>query len=362
MLKAFFIGLAFSAVSASFALAQTSFFRFGESLMRIEKSGSSVAIFYQQPREGLIEVGVRSGTLWFSGNLLGSKLSGEARIFSARCQTAVTYTMSGTWNSTDLIILTGQIPRLNDQCQIATRVSTTAELRLTDQTSRASGVQASDRNVVSGGGNPSLPDNFQALNSRWQELNSRCRGGSGDDPRTHEACQRRNAVEQQIKNLGYTYGCPGDAGYEAYWRSGCNSSQTLAVAENFNNSGVTVRQQPNYAQPNQNQAKPLSGGDFVALLLIIIAIPLTPYLIYCYLTESCPKCSTRNFRSSAQGRVIVGREHKYRTRKIYKKDMNGVTTFSHSVQEPYYEQSVNYELKCKSCGTNWTVSRKEAEN
>jgi hypothetical protein len=39
----------------------------------------------------------------------------------------------------------------------------------------------------------------------WYDLNKQCRGGSGDDPRTEEACNRRQEVDDQLRRAGCSY-------------------------------------------------------------------------------------------------------------------------------------------------------------
>lgn len=52
----------------------------------------------------------------------------------------------------------------------------------------------------------------------WAALNAACRGGRGDDPRTHTACARRDALDAELASGGWCYGRPGDAGYQRVWR------------------------------------------------------------------------------------------------------------------------------------------------
>ena len=60
-------------------------------------------------------------------------------------------------------------------------------------------------------------DAAEALIAEWTDLNSTCRGGSGDDPKTMKACDDREAVSAKLKKLGWCYGRPGDAGYQRSW-------------------------------------------------------------------------------------------------------------------------------------------------
>lgn len=46
----------------------------------------------------------------------------------------------------------------------------------------------------------------QALIARWKELNELCRGGSGDDPKTMEACDLRDAASTQLDSADICYG------------------------------------------------------------------------------------------------------------------------------------------------------------
>ncbi len=55
------------------------------------------------------------------------------------------------------------------------------------------------------------------LIDEFDKLNSRCRGGSGDDPKTHLACDERDPVEQKIKKAGWCWGPDNAAGYEKSW-------------------------------------------------------------------------------------------------------------------------------------------------
>lgn len=56
------------------------------SQMRLVEDGTTLRIFYEQPRPGIAAVGVRPGTLLFEGTLDDNLyLEGMTRIFSARC-------------------------------------------------------------------------------------------------------------------------------------------------------------------------------------------------------------------------------------------------------------------------------------
>lgn len=53
---------------------------------------------------------------------------------------------------------------------------------------------------------PRAPVSIQQLIDQEDELNDRCRGGSGDDPKTLTACDRRDQLYSQIQAKGWCYG------------------------------------------------------------------------------------------------------------------------------------------------------------
>jgi hypothetical protein len=60
----------------------------------------------------------------------------------------------------------------------------------------------------------------------WYEANGQCRGSSGDDPKTHLACEERAAYGKRLDQLGWCYGKKGEAGYQRTWhRCGRNSER-----------------------------------------------------------------------------------------------------------------------------------------
>lgn len=58
-----------------------------------------------------------------------------------------------------------------------------------------------------------------ALIKQWTDLNSRCRGGSGDDPKTMQACEQRDAVGKRIDAAGWCYGKDGQMAYQYQWHA-----------------------------------------------------------------------------------------------------------------------------------------------
>lgn len=58
----------------------------------------------------------------------------------------------------------------------------------------------------------------------WGNLNTQCRGGSGNDPATHRACAARDALYPRIEAAGFCYGENATYGYEMAW-SVCNRNR-----------------------------------------------------------------------------------------------------------------------------------------
>lgn len=62
------------------------------------------------------------------------------------------------------------------------------------------------------------------LIASYRALNSACRGGSGDDPRTQKACAERDRAVTGLQQAGYCYGRRGQIGAQMSWhRCGADS-------------------------------------------------------------------------------------------------------------------------------------------
>jgi hypothetical protein len=51
----------------------------------------------------------------------------------------------------------------------------------------------------------------------WYEANEQCRGGSGDDQTTMDACDERGAYAKRLDQLGWCYGKHNQSGYQMKW-------------------------------------------------------------------------------------------------------------------------------------------------
>jgi hypothetical protein len=82
---------------------------------------------------------------------------------------------------------------------------------------RLGGAGAPNLHPLSGSVDEETVD-VQQLLSQWDDLNSQCRGGLGDEAATSEACDRRNEVDVRLERQGWCYGENAAHGYQAEWR------------------------------------------------------------------------------------------------------------------------------------------------
>lgn len=69
----------------------------------------------------------------------------------------------------------------------------------------------------------------KSLLSQESEANSACRGGSGGDATTENACKKRDQLNQQLADAGWCWGLPTDrSGADAYWHT-CAMSGTASM-------------------------------------------------------------------------------------------------------------------------------------
>ena len=105
--------LAALAVLAGFASANAqALYNHNGSIMRVVEQGNTVRILYEQPRQGMAQIGVRPGTLLFEGELDANRyLEGLSRIFSARCG-ELDYYVYGQYQRSGDFTLNGAAPVL----------------------------------------------------------------------------------------------------------------------------------------------------------------------------------------------------------------------------------------------------------
>jgi hypothetical protein len=86
------------------------------SVMYLVANGSSREIFYQKPRPGMLEAGARPGSPLFRGEINNGQYLGTAYIFSLHCG-PILYEVKGPILDDQRIVLTGQAPRVGQNCQ-----------------------------------------------------------------------------------------------------------------------------------------------------------------------------------------------------------------------------------------------------
>lgn len=107
--------LTLGASSASAGISQnresyTESYTHNGSAVAIEFSGNSVTIVYAAPRPGLASIGVREGTILFTGHRVDPHVSGIAYVFKPGCSPAP-YQVTGRFDTRENLILTGPAPR-----------------------------------------------------------------------------------------------------------------------------------------------------------------------------------------------------------------------------------------------------------
>src|SRR5689334_17912931 len=99
------------------------------SVMYLVANGQSREFHYQKPRAGMLEVGARSGSLLFRGEIDNGQYSGTAYIFSPHCG-QIPFQVKGPISDNDeRIILTGQAPRLERNCRAYDSSTSNLEFR-----------------------------------------------------------------------------------------------------------------------------------------------------------------------------------------------------------------------------------------
>jgi hypothetical protein len=100
------------------------------SVMYLVANGPSREIYYQKPRTGMLEVGVRPGSLLFRGEIENGQYSGTAYIFNTHCG-QIPFQVKGPILENDgRIVLTGQAPRVGRNCRAYESAASSLEFKL----------------------------------------------------------------------------------------------------------------------------------------------------------------------------------------------------------------------------------------
>jgi hypothetical protein len=87
------------------------------SVMHLVANGPSREFYYQKPRTGMLEVGVRPGSLLFRGEIENGEYSGTAFIFNMHCGQIPFQVKGQILENDERIVLTGQAPRVGRNCR-----------------------------------------------------------------------------------------------------------------------------------------------------------------------------------------------------------------------------------------------------
>jgi hypothetical protein len=109
--------------AGSLPLPAKSIWDHNNSVMLISVAGNQVIITYEQPRQGMIDEGVRRGTVLFNGYKDGNQLSGTSYVFDRNCP-PIPYGDGGIISNEREIVLSGRrVPTQLSNCQpVAYRV------------------------------------------------------------------------------------------------------------------------------------------------------------------------------------------------------------------------------------------------
>ena len=100
------------------------------SILYLVVNGSSRELYYQEPRQGMVEAGARPGSLLFHGKSVRGKYIGTAFIFNSRCG-QYPYPVSGPiLDSYERVVLTGRAPRIAADCSVEGYFEDTLDFRL----------------------------------------------------------------------------------------------------------------------------------------------------------------------------------------------------------------------------------------
>jgi hypothetical protein len=97
------------------------------STMYLESDGGRRRIYYEQPRAGMIEVGVTTGTLLFDGIAEGNVYRGKAFIFNRTCGRAEYAVTGPILDDGRRVVLQGSAPRITKTCKVSGFLKDTLE-------------------------------------------------------------------------------------------------------------------------------------------------------------------------------------------------------------------------------------------
>jgi hypothetical protein len=123
------------------------------SVMYLVANGSSREIYYQKPRSGMLEAGARPGSLLFRGEVNNGQYLGTAYIFNPHCG-PIPYEVKGPIFDDERIVLTGQAPRVGQNCHTYGSYTSNLEFRRSNSNELAQSQEPLPAAQVPGVGEP----------------------------------------------------------------------------------------------------------------------------------------------------------------------------------------------------------------
>jgi hypothetical protein len=111
------------------ASPEPTFWDHNGSVIYLVANGSSREFYYQKPRAGMLEVGARPGSLLFRGEIDNGQYSGTAYIFNPHCGQIPFQVKGPALANDERIVLTGQAPRVGQNCRTHESSTTNLEFR-----------------------------------------------------------------------------------------------------------------------------------------------------------------------------------------------------------------------------------------
>jgi len=99
------------------------------SVMYLVANGSSREVYYQKPRAGMLDAGARPDSLLFRGEVNNGQYLGTAYIFNPHCGPIPFQVKGPVLNDDERIVLTGQAPRVGQNCRPHGSYTSTLEFK-----------------------------------------------------------------------------------------------------------------------------------------------------------------------------------------------------------------------------------------
>jgi hypothetical protein len=100
------------------------------SVVYLIANGSQREFYYKEPRPGMLEAGARPGSLLFRGQTANGQYFGTAYIFNRRCGQFPYEVKGPILDNYERVVLTGQAPRVGEDCDIDGYITDTLEFTL----------------------------------------------------------------------------------------------------------------------------------------------------------------------------------------------------------------------------------------